>query len=264
MAQTLSKTYEVVPVAITKTGKWLSTAESTHYLLEGGRLAIETPLSLPPPSEALPDYPLDLLKASDTSVVVFPLVHGTKGEDGTIAGFLELLHLPYVGSGVLSAALGMDKDFSKRVLASYEIPVVPYVVVLRGDPLEQKIPEIESTLSYPLFVKPSGLGSSVGVSKAKSASELQKGIETALHLGRKVLVEKAIIGHEIECSVLGDLSSAKASVLGELIPPGEFYDYEAKYIDENGADLEVPAKLSAPVARRVQPFAILAFKIINL
>jgi D-alanine-D-alanine ligase len=211
--------------------------------------------------------PLDAPLSSEggTAVdVVFPVLHGTFGEDGTVQGLLELAGIPYVGAGVLGSAAGMDKDVMKRLFRDAGLPVVPWVLVLRGE-WEQEPARvrrrIEKEIGYPLFVKPANLGSSVGISKVTR----RRGLAAALSLGaeydRKVLVEKAVEAREIECSVLGN-DRPQASVPGEVVPVNEFYDYEAKYLKE-GSELIIPAKLTPRQTKQVQELALGAFQAID-
>jgi len=193
--------------------------------------------------------------------VIFPVLHGTFGEDGTVQGLLELAGIPYVGAGVLGSAVGMDKEVMKRLLHERGLPFVPYLSVRRAD--FEAAPRlacqaIEKKLHYPVFVKPANLGSSVGISKARNRRELQAALETAAHYDRKILVERAIQGREIECSVLGN-DDPIASIPGEIVPAGEFYDYAAKYLDDT-AQLILPALLRPAQVMRVQRLAIEAFQ----
>ncbi len=190
--------------------------------------------------------------------MIFPVLHGTFGEDGTIQGLLELADIPYVGAGVLGSAAGMDKDIMKSLFIAAGIPIVKHVTILRGawenDPKKvQKL--VESKLNYPVFVKPANLGSSVGISKAHNRKELGPAIEEAAKFDRKIVIEQGVGGkkekaREIECSVLGNDEPA-ASVPGEIVPGKEFYDYTAKYVDE-GSQLIIPAKLTKAETKKVQ------------
>jgi len=196
--------------------------------------------------------------------VIVPIIHGTGGEDGCIQGFLELAGVPYVGSGVLGSALQMDKDVAKRLLRTEGIPVVPWVAVHSrelaagaGAAADAAIHE----LGLPLFVKPASLGSSVGVSKAKSRAELLEGLRQAARYDDKILVERAVNAREIEVGVLGD-DAPEASVVGEIVPKREFYDYESKYVDED-TELRVPAPLDDDVAERARSLALRAFRVLE-
>lgn len=193
----------------------------------------------------------DLMKNID---VFFPIVHGTYGEDGSLQGLFELLNVAYVGAGVLGSAVGMDKDVMKRLLLQAKIQVADYVVLRKGE----KIGEVE----FPVFVKPANMGSSVGISKAHDEAELQTAINEAFEYDTKVLIEEAVSGQEVECAVLGN-EKPIASVVGEVIPRHEFYDYEAKYIDENGAELIIPARLSKKLADEVRKVAVRAYRVLE-
>jgi len=283
--------YEVVPIGITKEGRWV-TAGHAERLLDGGTpgkhlragdpqatpaAAVlrrgESVLVPPVPSEALvpfeqsagaiahsgPDHVLSV-------DVIFPVLHGTFGEDGTIQGLFELAGIAYVGSGVLGSAAGMDKDTMKRLFQSVKLPIVRWVTFLRGEweSAPKKVrARIEKELRYPVFVKPANLGSSVGITKAHNAKELGPAIETAAHFDRRIVVEQGVGGkakkaRELEVAVLGN-DAPEASVVGEVVPGKEFYDYEAKYLSE-GSDLIVPAKLTRTETKKVREMAIAAFR----
>jgi D-alanine-D-alanine ligase len=290
--------YDVVPIGITKDGRWV-TATDAENLLQG-KLVIEprhlragdpdlTPAAavlargeaVVVPAEpmhrqsGLVPFQTDLMparRASDRAInvdVIFPVLHGTFGEDGTIQGLLELADIPYVGAGVLGSAAGMDKDIMKSLFLAAGIPIVKHVTVLRTawekEPKKtQKL--IESKLKYPLFVKPANLGSSVGISKAHNGKELGPAIEEAAHFDRKIVIEQGVGGkknkaREIECSVLGN-DDPVASVPGEIVPIKEFYDYNAKYLDE-GSELIIPAKLTKAETKKIQELAVRAFKAVD-
>jgi D-alanine-D-alanine ligase len=290
--------YDVVPIGISKEGRWLTGGESQR-LLKGGqqsenprRLRAGDPETTPgaavlargdsvlvPPEprgdrhslipfeSAVPDH-RPAHQAIDVDVI-FPVLHGTFGEDGTIQGLLELAGIPYVGAGVLGSAAGMDKDIMKRLFAAAGLPIVKHVTILRVEwekgPKKAK-KQIESKLKYPVFVKPANLGSSVGISKAHDAKELGPAMDLAATYDRKIIIEQGVGGkqkkaREIECSVLGN-DDAKASVPGEIVPVKEFYDYAAKYLDE-GSELLIPAKLSRALTKQVQQMAIAAFKAVD-
>jgi D-alanine-D-alanine ligase len=196
--------------------------------------------------------------------VIFPVLHGTFGEDGTIQGLLELADVPYVGAGVLASSAGMDKDVMKRLFRDAGLPVVPWELVLRRDWEQDPAgvrKRIEKRLRYPLFVKPANLGSSVGISKVRKPLGLQAALDLAAQYDRKILVEKAVDARELECAVLGN-DSPEASIPGEIIPVNEFYDYEAKYIKE-GSEIVIPARLSARQSKRIQELAVRAFQAID-
>src|SRR5437016_12895066 len=271
--------YDVVPIGITQEGRWL-TAGSAERLLQGkppaearhfragdpevtpgaavlakGEAVVVPPEPVHRQGGGLVPFegPALARRATDRAInvdVIFPVLHGTFGEDGTIQGLLELADLPYVGAGVLGSAAGMAKDIMKSLFRAAALPIVKHVTVLRGDwetePKKvQKV--VESKLKYPVFVKPANLGSSVGISKAHDRQELGPAIEEAARYDRKIVIEEGVGGkkqkaREIECAVLGN-DQPEASVLGEIVPCKEFYDYDAKYLDE-GSALIVPAKLS--------------------
>jgi D-alanine-D-alanine ligase len=198
--------------------------------------------------------------------IIFPVLHGTFGEDGTIQGLLELADIAYVGSGVLGSAAGMDKDVMKRLFRDAGLPIVKHVTILRAqwEQEPKKVKKlIEASLKYPVFVKPANLGSSVGITKVHDSGELAAGLAEAAKFDRKIIVEQGVGGarrkaREIECAVLGN-DHPKASVCGEIVPIKEFYDYEAKYIDE-GSELVLPAKISKAQQKQAQEMAIKAFQ----
>src|SRR5712675_70604 len=258
--------YEVVPIGITKDGRWL-TADHAERLLHGD--AEPKALRAGDP-DATPGAAL--LRAADRAInvdVIFPVLHGTFGEDGTIQGLLELADIAYVGAGVLGSSAGMDKDVMKSLFRAAGIPIVKHVTILRSawekEPGKvQKV--VESKLRYPVFVKPANLGSSVGISKAHNRKELGPAIEEAARFDRKIVIEQGVGGkknkaREIECSVLGN-DEPTASVPGEIVPGKEFYDYTAKYVDE-GSQLIIPAKLSKAETKKVQDLAVAAFQAVD-
>jgi D-alanine-D-alanine ligase len=289
--------YEVVPIGITKDGRWL-TAEHAENLLTG-KLVLEPrnlragdpdntqPAAVLARGEAVvvPPEPVHrqsglvpfqtdsspMRRAADRAInvdVIFPVLHGTFGEDGTIQGLLELADIPYVGAGVLGSAAGMDKDIMKSLFIAAGLPIVKHVTILRSewekDP--KKVQRQVGKLKYPVFVKPANLGSSVGISKAHNKKELGPAIEEAAKFDRKIVIEQGVGGNkdkarEIECSVLGN-DDAAASVPGEIVPIKEFYDYNAKYLDE-GSKLIIPAKLTNAETKRVQELAVKAFKAVD-
>lgn len=256
--------YEVVLIGIDKQGLWYLNQES-HFLLNANdpkniRLqASETKLALAPGEQ---EHQLVAYSQADYHSrvdVVFPVLHGPFGEDGTVQGLLKLANIPFVGAGVLGSAIGMDKDVMKRLLRDAGIPIARFAVL--HSPEEAVFSQLEQELGLPIFVKPANLGSSVGIHKVKSAAEFQSALLDAFRYDRKVIVEEFIRGREIECSVLGN-EQPIASVPGEIIPEHEFYSYEAKYIDEQGARLVIPAKLPVPVRERIQQLAVEAFRVL--
>jgi D-alanine-D-alanine ligase len=294
--------YEVVPIGITKEGRWVTAgdaenlltgkiagkgARTTQHLRAGDPEATSSAAVLahgeavivpPEPQQkgagSLAPFQTDALtrRASDRAInvdVIFPVLHGTFGEDGTIQGLLELADIPYVGAGVLGSAAGMDKDVMKSLFRAARLPIVKQVTILRSEweanPKKvQKL--IESKLKYPVFVKPANLGSSVGISKARERKELGPALEEAAKFDRKMVIEQGVGGkkqkaREIECSVLGN-DHPKASLPGEIVPDKEFYDYTAKYLDE-GSQLFLPAKITKAETKTIQQLAIAAFKAVD-
>jgi len=255
--------YEAVLIGISKEGHWLIGGAAQKLLpdvLKGGRRVV---MAADPTDAAL--IPLDRSEMGQKLDVVFPVMHGTYGEDGTIQGLLDLAGLPFVGAGVLGSAIGMDKDVAKRLLLQAKIPVVPWVTVYRADWERDPISvqkQIEKKFRYPLFVKPAALGSSVGMSKVHSRKELKPALDLASEFAMKILVERAVSAREIEVSVLGN-HDPKASVPGEIVPHREFYDYTAKYLEE-GTALIIPAKLKAAQIKKLQALAVAAFRTLEL
>jgi len=258
--------YEPVLIGIDPEGRWHLHSESEFKRLTEG------PMPSPLPSGAddvtLPPVPrqgelLPLGPSSRTGArldVVFPVLHGPYGEDGTMQGLLELADIAYVGAGVLGSAVGMDKDIQKRVLRDAGLPIVDFLALRARDWTERReeIREAAAALRYPLFVKPANLGSSVGVSKARSPAELDAAIELALQYDDKILLERGIDAREIECAVLGNLDP-QVSVAGEVCPSEEFYSYEAKYVDDNGATFAIPAPISPELSAAIRAMAADAF-----
>lgn len=189
--------------------------------------------------------------------VVFPVLHGPFGEDGTVQGLLKLANVPFVGPSVLGSAVGMDKDVMKRLLRDAGVPIGMFLVATKSDPILFK--DAKKKLGLPLFIKPANMGSSVGVYKVKDEKEFDAAVKNAFRFDTKILIEAFIKGREVECAILGN-EDPRASVVGEIVPHHDFYSYEAKYIDENGAGLEIPAKISKKAAQRVQELAIETFE----
>jgi D-alanine-D-alanine ligase len=297
--------YEVVPIGITKDGRWL-TAEHAEKLLKGNAgegshaqssqlragdpeatpgaavLATGASVVVPPeparrgaglaPFQTEAQSDAGLRRASDRAInvdVIFPVLHGTFGEDGTIQGLFELADIAYVGAGVLGSSAGMDKDIMKSLFRAAGLPIVKHVTVLRSQfegELKQVRKLVESKLKYPVFVKPANLGSSVGISKAHDHKELGPAIAEAAKFDRKIVVEEGVGGkknkaREIECAVLGN-DDPRASIAGEIIPCKEFYDYEAKYLVD-GSEGVIPAKITKTEMKTVQRLAIAAFQAVD-
>ena len=253
--------YDVVPVGITRDGRWVLAEEAAKVLAEGGPAALPPAVEARGPEvgafEALDPGPRGPEAVDDAPVVVFPLLHGPFGEDGTVQGLCELAGVPYVGSGVLGSAACMDKDTTKRLLVAAGIPVARWLALREWDLDDALEDRVGTELGWPVFVKPAALGSSVGVAKVADAGALRPAVEAALSYGEWIVVEEAVVGREIECGVLGD-HPPEASVPGEIRPSREFYDYEDKYL-EGKAELLVPAPLPDEVADDVRRLAVAAF-----
>lgn len=267
--------YEVVPIAIARSGQWLAGV---------------APQALAAPSEAQTSAGADALPPVPAGVdgevagfarlpqvqagggaglgaidVIFPVLHGTYGEDGALQGMLEMAGLPYVGCGVLGSALGMDKEKAKLIFQAAGLPTVPGVTVFRAEverDLSTAVARIAERFGYPVFVKPANLGSSVGVSKAHDAGELGAALALAARYDRKIVVEQAIDCREVECAVLGN-DDPQASVVGEIVPSKEFYDYEAKYLD-GASRLFIPAPIPEATAEAIRQMAVTAFRALDL
>jgi D-alanine-D-alanine ligase len=257
--------FEVVPIAITRQGAWLLPDRSPMELAasDGALPEVDpagTEVALRPEQRAAS------LSASGIGPVdvVFPILHGPFGEDGTVQGLFELADLPYVGSGVLASALAMDKAMAKMVLAQAGLPQAPYLAVAerdwRADP-ERVAAEVAGRLAYPVFTKPARLGSSIGISKVKTPADLAAGLAAAFAHDGKALVEQGVAARELECGVLGN-DHPEASVVGEVIPSREFYDFEAKYLDD-ALKLEVPAPVPEAVAAQVRELSLRAFQALD-
>jgi len=291
--------YEAVPIGITKDGRWVTAAHAERLLrgetahearplragdpettpgaavLARGEAIIVPPVPSHSQSGIVPfqtDNDAPTRRWTDHAIhvdVVFPVLHGTFGEDGTIQGLLELADLPYVGAGVLGSSAGMDKDVMKQLFRAAGLPIVKHVTVLRSDwEWDRKRAQrtIENKLKYPVFVKPANLGSSVGISKAHDRAELPGCMDEAAKFDRKIVVEQAVGGKrqkasELECSVLGN-DRPQASLPGEVVPVKEFYDYAAKYLEE-GSQLLIPAPLNKQETRKVQEMAMRAFRAVD-
>jgi D-alanine-D-alanine ligase len=282
--------FDVVPIGITKEGRWLAAGDAEN-LLEGANGTGETgrPLRAGDPDatpgakllhEGMPTLlapePGSQITSGNALDVVFPVLHGTFGEDGTIQGLFELAGIAYVGSGVLGSSAGMDKDAMKRLFAQAKLPIVKHVTLLRTDwerSPRKSVARIEAALRYPLFVKPANLGSSVGISKAHDRKELSPALNEAAKYDRKLVVEEGVGGktvrggsaaraRELEVAVLGN-DDPKASVVGEIIPGKEFYDYEAKYLSEGSVPV-IPAKITKAESKQIREMAVAAFKACDL
>jgi len=257
--------FEPVLIGIDKNGVWRSTGGSLSLLNSSDprRISLNTsgaPVTLGPASEGRLSVQADkaALPPNLKLDVVFPILHGPLGEDGTVQGLLKLAGVPFVGTGVLGSAVGMDKDVMKRLFRDAGLPIGKFLTFKS----HEKIPsfaEIEAALQSPFFVKPANMGSSVGINKVRSEAEYENAVKEAFKYDVKIIIEEFIPGREIECAVLGNENPA-ASIPGEVIPTHEFYSYDAKYIDENGARLEIPAKIDDDCKKRIQELAIKVFQ----
>jgi D-alanine-D-alanine ligase len=290
------KKFDVVPIGITKAGRWLGAGDAQHLL--AGRAPSGS--ALPAPADGSGPKQEKKLRAGDPEAtpgakllqegmptllapmpgpqgpegkaidVVFPVLHGTFGEDGTIQGLFELAGIAYVGSGVLGSSVGMDKDAMKRLFAQAHLPIVKHVTLLRAEwekSPRKAIVQIEKALTYPVFVKPANLGSSVGISKAHDRKELGPALDLAAKYDRKLVVEQGVGGkkakaRELEVAVLGN-DDPKASVVGEIIPGKEFYDYEAKYLSDGSVPV-IPAMLTRAQSKQIRAMAVEAFRACDL
>ncbi len=259
--------YDVVALGIDKEGKWYSAAAANFLLNENNPKLIKLNQTTFKEIAVVPgqDSRQLISLSPDNQVkpidVAFPIVHGTYGEDGTLQGLLKLLDVPFVGAGVLGSAVGMDKDVMKRLLKGADIPVAKWLCFDTTSVIDTK--RVLEHLGLPVFVKPANAGSSVGVSKAKTEAALKEAIKVAFLYDSKILIEESVNGEEVECAVLGN-EHPEASLPGKVVPTHEFYSYEAKYIDPNGATFEIPAKLEAAIIKNIQDLSIKTFKALCL
>ncbi len=254
--------YDVFLIGIDKTGQW-RLRDAKAYLLHADH---PSAIQLQESQETVAFVPnnnrKDLMRCTHDQLqqplkldVVFPVLHGTYGEDGTVQGLLKLANIPFVGAGVLSSAIGMDKDVMKRLLRDAKIPIAHFVTVLSRQRHKLRFEDIAKQLGLPFFVKPANAGSSIGVSKVKIAKDFEAALDNAFLFDRKLIIEEFITGREIECSVLGN-DEPIASLPGEVIPQHEFYSYEAKYLDRGGALFQIPVSLPPDITEAIQKMAI--------
>ena len=269
--------YNVIPLGITKDGSWMLYDGPIEKIESGEWEGISNKLLRDNPKGSVfsvvpmggekdvvtaEGIPPNLAEKID---VIFPVLHGPYGEDGTIQGLLEMADIPYVGAGVLASAVGMDKAYAKKIFEYAGLPVGKYMVVMRRKLREDQdfyIRLVEENFTYPVFVKPSNLGSSVGISKARNREELIKALQLAAQHDRKILVEEFINGRELECAVLGN-DEPLPSVVGEIIPSHEFYDYEAKYFDDGKSTMVIPADIPEEKAAEIRNMAVKAYMAID-
>lgn len=261
--------YQVTEIGVTPEGMWLGGTDVLEAFEKKQYDALSPVIMLPEPQNAmlyqLTKSPLgDILQPYVHLDVIFPLIHGTFGEDGTLQGLLELADVAYVGGGVLASSVGMDKALFKEVMRANQVPVVDWLVFTRQQlesGMADVIAQIETALVYPVFVKPANLGSSVGISKCSGASDLVEGLMEAAQYDRRILVEQGIDAREIEVSILGN-ENPQVSVLGEVLPGDEFYTYDAKYISDNSV-LVIPAKVDDALTREIQEAALKAYRLVD-
>lgn len=257
--------YNPILIGIDKSGRWLLADESKFLINETNPKLIalnqsDDMVTFAPESNGLISH--ISIQGADRSIdVAFPILHGPNGEDGTVQGLLKLANIPFVGASVLGSAIGMDKDIMKRLLRDAGILIAKFETIRDGEaiPVFKKMAE---NLGIPFFVKPANMGSSVGVNKVQTESEYKEAVAEAFDFDLKVIVEEFVEGREIECSVLGN-SQPIASAVGEIKANYDFYSYEAKYIDENGAILEIPAKIPHEIIKRAQEISIKTFKVLS-
>ncbi|MGD0964822.1 MAG: D-alanine--D-alanine ligase family protein [Candidatus Acidiferrales bacterium] len=256
--------YEAVPIGISKDGRWLVGTKARSTLPEILQSGERVSLPPDPTAPALVPIARGAGRASLTVDVVFPVLHGTFGEDGTVQGLLELAGLPYVGAGVLASAVGMDKDVQKRLFAYAGLPIVPFLAIRRSQWEQEReavVRQIRKKFRFPVFIKPATLGSSVGMTRVGTADDLAAGMDLAAEFALKIIVERSVTAREIEVSVLGN-DDVCASIPGEIVPHREFYDYTAKYL-EQGTRLVIPAPLTKKQALTFQDYAVRAFRAIE-
>lgn len=259
--------YTVQPIYITKGGIWLKGPEMTQALSDSEQLRFEQAFV-----ESWAENPGDISTGvainpgdiKDEDCIVFPVLHGPNGEDGTIQGFLEVLDMPYVGAGVTASSTGMDKIISKQLFEQAGLPQVPYIAFDQREwQLEQEsiMQKIEGSLLYPLFVKPANMGSSVGISRVENSQELAVAINEALRYDRRIVIEQGITAQECEVAILGN-DDAHASVVGMLLKDSEFYDYEEKYIN-NTVGMQIPAQIDSAISSKIQEYALRAYRALD-
>lgn len=259
-----SEKYEAVPIGITKDGRWLVGTSAQKMLPEVLKSGQRVVLPAEPGAATLVPFGSATGQANVPVDVVFPVLHGTFGEDGTVQGLLELAGLPYIGAGVLGSAAGMDKDLQKRLFEQAGLPIVPFLAIRRSEWEKDRAGVtrlIRRKLRFPLFVKPATLGSSVGMTRVTNAREIGKALDVAAEFALKIIVERGITGREIEVSVLGN-DDVRASIPGEIVSHREFYDYTAKYL-EGGTQLLIPAPLAKKQVAKFQDYAVRAFQAID-
>jgi len=262
------KKYEPILIGIDKAGKWQLYERSKFLLNDTNPKLIALNKKIGKNAGLAPGYAYQLTSLSAHQLssrgvdVVFPVLHGTYGEDGTMQGLLKIMDVPFVGSSVLGSAVGMDKAIAKQLWRDAGIPIAKFLVHKNFEKKKINFNKVVKELGVPFFVKPANAGSSVGVSKVKNKKDLTKAIDAAFAFDNKILIEEYIQGREIEVAILGN-ERPRASIPGEIIPHHEFYSYEAKYIDENGAAAKIPADLPKPLIKKIQETAVKAFQVLE-
>ncbi len=259
------KKYNIVLIGITPKGEWIKIKKNL-FLSESKKNSINK-ITKKLGESVFPftrqgNFFIKTSRRNEKVALVFPIIHGPFGEDGSIQGLLKLYNTPFVGAGILGSAAGMDKEFSKKILRNAKIPVGKFLVIKKANKNEKTFEEIKKELGIPFFIKPASLGSSVGVSKIRNIKEFEKGTCLAFCYDNKIILEKFIEGRELECSVLGNEKPC-ASVLGEIIPKYDFYSYKAKYLDKKGADLIIPADISKKITKKIQEMAINVYQALD-
>jgi len=258
--------YEVILIGMDKKGRWYLIEDSGYLLNENDPKLIELrhtdeEVGLIPGEQSNQLFNISKHQSIGEIDVIFPVLHGPYGEDGIVQGLLRLANIPFVGADVLGSAIAMDKDVMKRLFRDAGIPTAKFLVFNQSSIGAINFEEVKNQLGSPVFVKPANLGSSVGISKVDSKDEFDEAVKLAFEYDNKIVIEEYIEGREIECSVLGN-GEPTASLPGEVLPQHDFYSYEAKYIDEKGAILEIPVKLPADVTKQIQDYAIKAFQVL--
>ncbi|MEP7195050.1 MAG: D-alanine--D-alanine ligase [Saprospiraceae bacterium] len=262
-----SNKYNLTLIGIDKSGRWFLNNYSKFLLAENDQNAtpfesVETEISIAKRDEFIGAVSIQSNQQIQSLDVVFPILHGSFGEDGTIQGVLKALDLPFVGVDLLASAVGMDKDITKRILRDSGIPIADYVCLKKFDHNPDSFEMISNNLGLPLFVKPANSGSSVGVNKVSNKTEFEAALDEAFKYDYKVLVEEAIIGKELECAILGN-ENPIASVVGEILPKSTFYSYESKYLNTIDAELNIPAQIELQLSELIRSTAIKAFQSIS-
>lgn len=259
--------YDVTLIGIDKQGNWHLNNNTDYLINEDNPKLIELNktnqnIAVVPGRENNQILNINSSEAFEQLDVIFPILHGPLGEDGSVQGMIRMANIPYVGPNVLSSAICMDKDIAKKLLQASGFNVADWISVKKTAKKQPSFNEVKEKIGTPFFIKPANQGSSVGVSKVKSEEEYIEGLEKAMLYDHKVLLEKNVIGREIECGVLGNENPA-ASLPGEILPKGDFYSYETKYIDENGAILKIPADLSEELKKTIQEQSVEAFEVLE-